>query len=574
MFILITILKPKNKQIKNFLIKQKIQNKKYIDSPYLIKIEDFNEEIIENVLTGEVISQSLPFKKEDDIYLIENWYKIPEKFNIYLFFKNVIQKNLSKSYLNKNNNKLLESFESIVIFTTLGCNANCYYCYEKKERDNKIKLTKENADKIINQIIKNKPKKLSIHWFGGEPLFNIDIIDYITDKLKENNIKYYSSMISNGLLFNENNIFKAKKIWNLKNVQITIDGTENNYELIKEVPKGSFNKLLNNIEMLLKNNIKVSIRLNLSDKNYKDLKKVIYLLYQKFKNFFSKKMITINTHELFGYEYKKYIYDDLLKLELYIDSLININNFNRMNWKESSCMVDNGKAITFLPNGDISLCEHNINIDIFTNINKDFYNLDIINEYAEQYDNKKCRFCPLRPGCIFSKKCPANGGHNCNENRVKYFIYLKKKNLALLAKKQRKRRIHLMITRNLYTNLDIYNKAMALVEAFNTKEGKELNYPVKINYYLQKNIKAFVDAATEIEEKRIEIVQKYGNKKENSEEYIIPEEKMDEAGKELQDFFELEQEIPVSMLKLDWFDNIDMTAEQVSAISFMIEEEE
>jgi len=131
-----------------------------------------------------------------------------------------------------------------------------------------------------------------------------------------------------------------------------------------------------------------------------------------------------------------------------------------------------------------------------------------------------------------------------------------------------------MITRNLYTNLDIYNKAMALVEAFNTKEGKELNYPVKINYYLQKNIKAFVDAATEIEQKRIEIVQKYGNKKEDSEEYIIPEDKMDEAGKELQDFFELEQEIPVSMLKLDWFDNIDMTAEQVSAISFMIEEEE
>jgi len=28
------------------------------------------------------------------------------------------------------------------------------------------------------------------------------------------------------------------------------------------------------------------------------------------------------------------------------------------------------------------------------------------------------------------------------------------------------------------------------------------------------------------------------------------------------------------MLKLDWFDNIDMNAAQVAAISFMIEEEE
>jgi len=41
-----------------------------------------------------------------------------------------------------------------------------------------------------------------------------------------------------------------------------------------------------------------------------------------------------------------------------------------------------------------------------------------------------------------------------------------------------------MITKNLYTNLDIYNKAAAMVEAFNAKDGSELNYPVKVNFYL------------------------------------------------------------------------------------------
>ena len=131
-----------------------------------------------------------------------------------------------------------------------------------------------------------------------------------------------------------------------------------------------------------------------------------------------------------------------------------------------------------------------------------------------------------------------------------------------------------MITRNLYTNLDIYDKAVALMEAFNIKEGESLNYPVKINFYLQKNMNAFVEAAKEVEQKRLEIIQKYGTKKEDSEDYFIPDDKIKEAQQEITDFLNLEQEIPINMLKLDWFDNIDMNAAQVAAISFMIEEEE
>ena len=131
-----------------------------------------------------------------------------------------------------------------------------------------------------------------------------------------------------------------------------------------------------------------------------------------------------------------------------------------------------------------------------------------------------------------------------------------------------------MITKELYTNMDIYNKATALIEAFNTQDGSDLNYPVKINFYLQKNMNALISLAREIEQKRMEIVQKYGNKKEDTEEYIIPEDKIEEATQELQDFFNLEQEVPISMMRLEWFDKIDMTAAQVSAISFMIEEEE
>ena len=486
---MITVIKPKIKEIEKVLVKQKYDlNKKYIDSPYLIKIEDYNDLIIENILTGEIIGQSLPLEKKDDIYLIENWFKILPEQKPYELYKNIqLQANTSRN--NLNNYNLLENFSNLVIFTTLGCNANCSYCYEQGERDNKIKMTPEVADKIIDLIEKTNKKKIYLSWFGGEPLYNANIITYICSKLKEKNVEYSSSMITNGLLFNSEMIKEAKKLWKMTHLQITIDGTEYEYEKIKQVPPGSFNSLIKNIEELLQQNIKVNIRLNLSQTNLKDLKKVVKFLYQHFKQY-SSNLFHIETHELFGEEREKNVYKNLLDLQLYVESLFNNIHFSRYEWKDCCCMADRGETLTILPLGDISVCEHNLTHDFVTNLDKTYYNIDILNSYAGYQDREDCQSCPIRPGCIYNVRCPANGGCNCSPQRVKYILYIKKRRLANIAKQKRKRRRHLMITRNLYTNLDIYDKAVALMEAFNIKEGESLNYPVKINFYLQKNMNA------------------------------------------------------------------------------------
>jgi hypothetical protein len=40
--------------------------KNYINSPYLIEVWDYNEKIIENILTGEIISISFPIEQKDE----------------------------------------------------------------------------------------------------------------------------------------------------------------------------------------------------------------------------------------------------------------------------------------------------------------------------------------------------------------------------------------------------------------------------------------------------------------------------------------------------------------------------
>lgn len=131
-----------------------------------------------------------------------------------------------------------------------------------------------------------------------------------------------------------------------------------------------------------------------------------------------------------------------------------------------------------------------------------------------------------------------------------------------------------MIKRKTMSNLEIFNTASALIEAFQS-QTEDTHFPVKVNFFLQKNMNSIIETARDIEKARTEIIKKFGTPSEdNPEQYVVPDDKIEEATNELNDLFNLEQEIAVNMLELDWFDGIDLTAQQVAAITYMINDEE
>ena len=117
------------------------------------------------------------------------------------------------------------------------------------------------------------------------------------------------------------------------------------------------------------------------------------------------------------------------------------------------------------------------------------------------------------------------------------------------------------------TNQQIYEAAFRT--ATFSIEGK---LPVKINFFLQKNLQVIAAASKEIEEARIKVAQDFGNLSEDGTQYIVPPDRMIDAQKELNDLFNLEQDLNIHMFKIDDFDGIELTYEQLSAIMFMIEE--
>ena len=94
---------------------------------------------------------------------------------------------------------------------------------------------------------------------------------------------------------------------------------------------------------------------------------------------------------------------------------------------------------------------------------------------------------------------------------------------------------------------------------------------MKINFYLQKNKKALIALAQDIEDARAEIIRNYGEPIENSSQYSIPRDKIEEAQKELEDLLALEQEVNIYMISTDSLTNdISLTTGQMEAIMFMI----
>ena len=157
--------------------------------------------------------------------LRDGWFRVPQEMDDMKYADQV-------RFIRRTMQKEPEHITSYTIFTTTDCNARCFYCYEMGR--SRIPMSDETAHKAAAYIAAHcGGEKVHLHWFGGEPLFNKQVIDIICTDLTEKGIVYESMMISNGYLFDGATVEQAVSHWKLKSVQITLDGTEEIYNRSK-----------------------------------------------------------------------------------------------------------------------------------------------------------------------------------------------------------------------------------------------------------------------------------------------------------------------------------------------------
>lgn len=120
------------------------------------------------------------------------------------------------------------------------------------------------------------------------------------------------------------------------------------------------------------------------------------------------------------------------------------------------------------------------------------------------------------------------------------------------------------------TNNEIYNYANALAEQFSQDQVK---FPIKVNFYLQKNMTELIGLAQDIEQQRMAIAQEFGTLDEETQQYQIPQENITAASNKLEELFSLVQDVKIYKVKLEAFGDMDLTSAQMQALLFMIEEE-
>lgn len=279
-------------------------------------------------------------------------------------------------------------------------------------------MTYETAEKVAKYILEVAPKEqsLDVSWFGGEPLYNMDVIELITSRLNSAGINFRGSMISNGYLLSEEVVRKAKLDWHITNMQITLDGTEEVYNKIKNyIYKDGispYKKVIDNIKLLLDNDIYVSVRMNCDAHNAENLKELITELDSLFKNRGNFSMYVWPIFEE-GFtrtpEQKKELYDTVMGLEkMILDLGYPVSHKLSHEIKGVHCMVDSGDTVTISPKGDIGVCEHYIDRNFVSHIDNPLEkNMDVIRSWRNYVKSTEiCDDCPIYPQCLKMKGCP------------------------------------------------------------------------------------------------------------------------------------------------------------------------
>lgn len=174
------------------------------------------------------------------------------------------------------------------LWVTSACNLRCEYCYEGVEKPVEF-MTKETADATLRFIAKTLEsrniKDCRIVFHGGEPTLNMEIVEYVVNKMKTDYSRFNTSfgMTTNSYKLTDDTM--KFLVENIEDLTVSLDGNEasHNRNRVDASGKGSFeNALENSLKMNKETELRVRMTVNTtnSDQLYEN---VIFLIEQGFK---------------------------------------------------------------------------------------------------------------------------------------------------------------------------------------------------------------------------------------------------------------------------------------------------
>lgn len=364
------------------------------------------------------ISQSNDWSGLEEVHveffnaLVELGFLVPKETNEVDKVKQVVYE------MDQNNRKSYE----LTINPTMNCNFKCWYCYETHIKDSK--MSQETLEKIVNHVKQtvdsnDELEHFSLSWFGGEPLLYfhktvVPILKEITPIFEARNILFTSGFTSNGFLIDQSVIDLCKQ-YNATFFQITLDGHRERHNQVRYVSKerGSYDEIVSNIRLCLKNEVRVSVRVNVSQETLEN----ILLITEDFKDLTEneKSHLNFSFHEVWQEE--KDITQDIADVVEHFRSLGLITLFQGVNIDSmrQSCYADKKYQATINYNGDVFKCtardfETKSREGVLLNDGTIDWNEKHSRRMDSKFKNAPCLSCKLLPIC--------NGG--CSQQAIEH----------------------------------------------------------------------------------------------------------------------------------------------------------
>ncbi|MBO4548963.1 MAG: radical SAM protein, partial [Abditibacteriota bacterium] len=397
-------------------------------SLYAVPFEEGGAGYIYNVLTRQCVEGSLPPDRlysareigadPDLLFLAENRYLVPEDADECGTYEGLLRilRAMAKS----------GGLTSCTILPTMKCNARCLYCFEEGRRE--TSMSPETVDDTIAYILRTARKDgaVKLHWFGGEPLLRPDIIDRICGRLREEGLRFYSTVTTNGSLLTESLADRLAGPWNVKSVQISMDGCEDEYIRRKNyaVYRDYYHAVPANVRLLTDRDIRVSVRVNTDGGNADGLPRFLEELADMIPD---KRLVTVYFSLLTEARLKPEAAGTMAGL-LRADSLLDSAGFRRDyahpgHFRLHRCMADNpSESVAVSPDGLLYPCEVCEPGTSFGSVAEGVTDRALFDRFNEpERPREKCRACPLLPECTPFSGCPIRDA-DCRGLRYPYLV--------------------------------------------------------------------------------------------------------------------------------------------------------
>ena len=276
-----------------YINQMEVEEMKLIKHLIIIDLDE-NKKMLVNSLNGVVDQIALPLynviSKWRELEIISPKNELEDALFAHLLKKGYIvndhneEQEKKDSIINilRERHKMWQNNRTLAVFIiTYNCNFKCSYCFEgNNNQKESATLTPQQIDAALS-IMGDSLEKVC--FFGGEPLLleNMEVIEYIISKVSD---KYFS-MYTNG--YNLAEFFPLFEKVKFDNIIVTLDGDECTHDKRRCMNDGgpTFKKIVSGIELYLKNNVRIIIRVNTNKDNIKEVDDLRNKLIRKFESY-------------------------------------------------------------------------------------------------------------------------------------------------------------------------------------------------------------------------------------------------------------------------------------------------